>query len=514
MNSTPRLSTKTCLVFLFSCFLVLRLYVVFNQPVGFDEGLYGYLAHLTKTQSPYLDFFTGKTPGTFYLGSLVQTFDQSIFALRILSVVFQFLTVLAFYYLCQKFISQRAALLATALFTFDSFLVLNSSYFITENFYLFFMVLSLVFYLSSKNFVSGFLIGLSFLFKQNGAVLLLVFPLIEITSKKPFTQTIRRLLTLGLGFLAVFAPFLLWWILKLDLQQFFIFLVKANSWNVTQALPDLLRNRRDVVLGQMTFSMPLIVLSVLGVLQVLRSRKYYWLLIWFFCLSLFLFIIIKGYTYMFIPLYVPAAIFAGLSLERVLKKISYSGFLLAFLFAMSRIIKPIAFLSPSKMLIVSIGLWFVSYFLANKRISRMGVALFFSSLVLFTVDEYAIVTRQLRQGAVLLDDQQRIARIVSENTSPEELVYATNPGMAVLANREMVPIDVTYSGISTFFYGLPNYLSHKVAKFDLQSTLRRGNIGYVMANDSDERVNAWVNLKGDFELLERVGANNIYVRTK
>jgi len=453
----------------------------------------------------------------------VQTFDQPLFALRTLSAVFQLMTVVALYYLCQKFVSQKVAILATVLFTFDPFLVLNSSYFITENFYMFFMVLSFIFYLSSESFeqsskiklfVSGFLVGLSFLFKQNGVILLLVFPFVEALSKRTFLQMGRRLLVLGLGFVAVLAPFLLWWALKMDLHQAFVFLVKANSWNITQSLPDFFRNRRDVVLGQMTFSMPMILLSILGALQVFRSKRYRWLLVWFSCLSLFLFVIIKGYTYMFIPLYVPMAIFAGISLERVVKKVDYRGWSFVFLFALVQVWKPITLLSPSKVLLVSIGVWLVSYFLANKSGVKLAVVLFLSSLTLFTVDEYALVTRQLRQGAILLDDQQRIARIVSENTSPEELVFATNPGMAILSDREMVPVSATYSGINTVFYGLPNYLNHKEAKFDLPATLRQGNIDYVMSSDRDKKVDVWVNLKGALELLERIGAHNIYMRIK
>jgi len=137
------------------------------ESVVFDENHYVtearsiiYKAEITQPAHPPL--------GKLFISSGIIVFGDNPWGWRIPSIIFSTASILIFYFICRKLTGKLAAILASALFTFDTLAFFISGLGILDIFSLTFMLLAFLFYLQNRYVFSGITLALSGLCKMTG----------------------------------------------------------------------------------------------------------------------------------------------------------------------------------------------------------------------------------------------------------------------------------------------------------------------------------------------------------
>ncbi|QDI89542.1 glycosyltransferase family 39 protein [Candidatus Nitrosopumilus sp. SW] len=108
-------------------------------------------------QMPGINFFQGPT-------TLI--FGDNWFSWRVPSVIFGMLSLLVFYNVFREYTTEKNALLATAILSFDTIFFVHSSLFLRDVPLMFFGVLSYYFYIKKKYYFAAITLGFAFLIKE------------------------------------------------------------------------------------------------------------------------------------------------------------------------------------------------------------------------------------------------------------------------------------------------------------------------------------------------------------
>lgn len=173
MVLTKKLHNLVPLGFILALAFFLKLPSIFEPSHYGDEGIYQVIGQAMRRGAIlYLDIWDNKPPLLYLFYS---TFDGDQFSLRLLSLIFALLAIVAFYFLAQEIFLKRLRIifLTTLIFAvFISLPLLEGNIANAENFM--FLPIILAFLVVFKNsiklktshlLVSGFLLGLAFLFK-------------------------------------------------------------------------------------------------------------------------------------------------------------------------------------------------------------------------------------------------------------------------------------------------------------------------------------------------------------
>jgi 4-amino-4-deoxy-L-arabinose transferase-like glycosyltransferase len=188
--------------FLLAIFLIVKLFLLFRSHVIiWDEAVYigmgkylfsfgklGLWEHIRPVLWPIILGFSWRI-----------NLDPVITG-RLLELLFSFGIICLVYLIGVGVFDKKAALLASILITFSPVFFFLSFYLFTEIPAVFFVLLSLLFFLGKKSYLSGLMIGLAFLTKFPAAIFL--FCLI------PFLKNYKKVYLI-LGFLTVVTPFLI-----------------------------------------------------------------------------------------------------------------------------------------------------------------------------------------------------------------------------------------------------------------------------------------------------------------
>ncbi|HBY10087.1 hypothetical protein A2473_01170 [candidate division WWE3 bacterium RIFOXYC2_FULL_42_13] len=157
---------------------------MFFKPLIFDENVYFYYAWLLKTGEKFYSegWFDDKGPLIYviYLLSLLTKSNYTnVFVLKIYTLIYQYITILVFYRL-SKMIFYKKGPVCNILITVSFILLYTSSVFEgqysnADNFILLPILLAILVFLKNKYNLSSLFIGISFLIKQNTALLVLPF---------------------------------------------------------------------------------------------------------------------------------------------------------------------------------------------------------------------------------------------------------------------------------------------------------------------------------------------------
>lgn len=360
-------STKTFIFVLIAIFLLIAIKIPYSQePLNSDEASYGYIAkQILSGETPYKDIFDHKPPAIYYTYALIfQLFGSEAQNIRLLAIFWSILNLIAVFFLAKKIYGKNTAIFTAFIFAFFS----GGRYFAhgmtanTETFLLLFQIIGIYFLLigleKNKNkylFISGFVVGIGFLYKQIAVIHLLFLISYAYltkffrTNKKIFLEktsilvvgfTIPILFILGLFFLknslkeTLFAIF-----------EYNIFYVKDGTYFSNDYILYIIFFRFTEMIMKWEF-IPLFLLSVLGGITILKKNRDLALLIYQWVFFSAITLMMGGERlagHYFIVLVPPLAILAGCGLNYIydylktyslsVKTIAYSTILiLAFAF--------------------------------------------------------------------------------------------------------------------------------------------------------------------------------------
>ena len=193
MGGTPQplrsvLSKDRIIIFIFMFFSLLYLFLFFNQGINrYDEGLIVYGAtRILDGDTPYKDFWAIYSPAQFYImAAMFKIFGTTIIVARTWFTVIRFILLMVSYLIARKFVSQKNALLASALLLIwlGPFQYYGNPMHIALLFSLL-SFLSLLAFLSQRLkrwlFLSGVLVGVATLFRQDAGFYTLVSSILVI----------------------------------------------------------------------------------------------------------------------------------------------------------------------------------------------------------------------------------------------------------------------------------------------------------------------------------------------
>ncbi|MCV0431464.1 glycosyltransferase family 39 protein [Nitrosopumilus sp.] len=106
-------------------------------------------------------------PGiNFFQGTTTTIFGDNWFSWRVPSVIFGMLSLLVFYKIFCEYTSERNALLAATILSFDTIFFVHSSLFLRDVPLMFFGILSFYFYIKKKYYFAAISLGFAFLIKE------------------------------------------------------------------------------------------------------------------------------------------------------------------------------------------------------------------------------------------------------------------------------------------------------------------------------------------------------------
>jgi hypothetical protein len=219
-------STKLRLLKFVSLFLlgILVVYCYANvltyKLINPDGGYYLWIVNkVWESKIPGIDIKTGYTPLSFYLLSIVRAFTDSptYFHYLYILLTIQLLNASLLYFISKhyttnKFIPALASLMYL-LMSFHS----DGSFFVLEPFVNLFGLLSLLLYLSFRNYnsyymlVPGILGALSFFCKQYGLVYSLAVPFLLMIDNKNVSSAFKRIFLYAIGYAIPFIAFILYY---------------------------------------------------------------------------------------------------------------------------------------------------------------------------------------------------------------------------------------------------------------------------------------------------------------
>lgn len=237
MNRIEKLIMVFCVLTIILSILI-KIYLVFNPTIGFDEAGMGYIAQeINRGATPYVDVFDHKPPLNYYpLAFLFNVLGDSSTSIKVLAFFYDIIMLLAIFFISKKILGKELAILASAIY---------STFFITSNLtnevpMTLFGSLGLYFYLkgleSEKKInyiISGILIGGSIWFKQPGVLFFLGIIIHQIyLFYKRETEIKTAIINMfyGLiGILIISIPLLIYFIKKIGLENFYYAIITFNT---------------------------------------------------------------------------------------------------------------------------------------------------------------------------------------------------------------------------------------------------------------------------------------------
>lgn len=217
--------------------LSFKIFLLFYEPIGFDEAGLGFIAdQINRGFSPYVDFFDHKPPLNYYpLSGFFKIFGSSVFSVHLFSLIIFLIFLISVFFGIKILIGFRSAIFSSAI---ASIMFLSNS--LTNELPMtLFGFWSIFFYLIflKKNkplnlFFSGIFIAFSIWFKQPGVIFFfaIFFHQIYLLIKKNIDLRIffKNNLLLILGSLIISVPFLSFSITKFGWSNFFFAIIKFN----------------------------------------------------------------------------------------------------------------------------------------------------------------------------------------------------------------------------------------------------------------------------------------------
>ena len=176
-------------------------------------------------QMPGINFFQG--PATLIFG-------DNWFSWRVPSVIFGMLSLLVFYNVFREYTTEKNALLATAILSFDTIFFVHSSLFLRDVPLMFFGILSYYFYIKKKYYFAALTLGFAFLIKETAVLFFFLIVTNHIVVNRKWNPKIRDIKKIAI-FLSLSATMFLipLWIYDVIYQP-----IIYEPMIVTQKLPD------------------------------------------------------------------------------------------------------------------------------------------------------------------------------------------------------------------------------------------------------------------------------------
>lgn len=217
------------LLFILTLFVIPNLYIVttITSPIAHDPGIYLTIARgVTVGKIPYLDFFTNKTPGFFFVFATVfQFIGDNIYLAKAVNILVVLGGGFLSYLITLRLIGKRSVAVMAPLVLLSGSLVYGGYKIQLEQWVTLFVMLAMYCFFNhsyvkisrKKYFWAGLLIGVSAMFKQYGIIFLGIFLLWALLHEKPLQTLgpfIRRITLLIAGSLIpaviVLITFFLW----------------------------------------------------------------------------------------------------------------------------------------------------------------------------------------------------------------------------------------------------------------------------------------------------------------
>ncbi|MGQ0606513.1 MAG: ArnT family glycosyltransferase [Candidatus Nitrosotenuis sp.] len=132
-------------------------------------------------------------PG-FYLfaGTAIKIFGDNWFSWRAPSVIFGMLTLLVFYKISCKFTTEKNALLASLIFSFDTIFFTHSTLFVRDVILMFFGMLAVYLYFTKRYYLAAFVLGFSFFIKETAVFFLAFIILFHVVKNKSWKTALIK----------------------------------------------------------------------------------------------------------------------------------------------------------------------------------------------------------------------------------------------------------------------------------------------------------------------------------
>jgi len=214
--------------------LIVKIWLIYNLPIGFDEGGYGLVS---SGLLDGLDIFDHKPPFLHYLlASWMYLFGGTIVSVRFLALLLDFALAMTIFFVAKNYVGKNKAIMGSALYFALSFV--EGIYLSTEIPSVIFGLLGVFMYLKALNgnrmnyFLSGVLIAISIWFKQPAVLFFIAIlvhqGLLVYRNKLKFRECLNNVLLNLLGILIVSVPLLSYFLYK----QGSLFIYKIITFNL------------------------------------------------------------------------------------------------------------------------------------------------------------------------------------------------------------------------------------------------------------------------------------------
>lgn len=170
---------KPVYIVMFTLLAIMPFFLYLRGSLGVDEASYMFVGNsILHGSIVYKDCLTCKLPGAQYLLALVFfTFGKSFYAARAVLFIFNALSAIILFLIGRKLWNKETGMVSSILFLIGISIPAYEGYYVmTEPFMVFFGLLGILLFFKSEHWIylilSGFLIGVSTLFKQSGALFL------------------------------------------------------------------------------------------------------------------------------------------------------------------------------------------------------------------------------------------------------------------------------------------------------------------------------------------------------
>lgn len=175
--------------------LILHVFVI-AQPQNlqiWDESIF---LELVRNFLNGEDHTPYQLPGlNFFVGSTITIFGDYWFSWRIPSIIFGMLVLLVFYKILCNVTSERNALLATSILSFDTIFFVHSTLFLRDMPLIFFGLLAIFLYMKKQYYLSALPLGFAFLIKETAIFFLIFITIYHIGLTKPWLGKIKYIKT-------------------------------------------------------------------------------------------------------------------------------------------------------------------------------------------------------------------------------------------------------------------------------------------------------------------------------
>ncbi len=172
--------------------LVLHTFVI-AQPQHlqlWDESIF---LELTRNFIKIEDHTPYQLPGSYlFAGTAIQIFGDNWFSWRVPSVIFGMLTLLVFYKISCRFTTERNALLASLIFSFDTIFFVHSTLFVRDVILMFFGLFSIYLYFEKRHYLAAVVLGFSFFIKETAIFFLIFVVVFHIVKNKPWKTPLTK----------------------------------------------------------------------------------------------------------------------------------------------------------------------------------------------------------------------------------------------------------------------------------------------------------------------------------